>query len=450
MPPGSFFREAMVTQPAEPAVSVVMIFLNGERFIQEAIESIVTQTYTKWELMLVDDGSTDGSTQIAHSYVEKYPGQVTYLEHEKHQNRGMSASRNLGILHCKGRYVAFLDSDDVWLPHKLERQVAIMESQPRASMIYGASRYWHSWTGAHDDFNLDFVPDPGVQTEVLFDPPALLTRLYPFGPATTPPPSDFLVRREALKAVGGFEEDFRGVNQLYDDQAFLVKMYLSQPIFVSSEEWDLYRIHPDSCDAVATGGGHYDAIRAFFLQWFESYLLKKGISDPDTWSAFQKAVQAAQIQLRTDGGSAAELVELPDEPGWVRIAIEKMATVTSSDIQLNIPFYKLQEHHRYVLRFQAKADNPRSLHFGLAEAHPPWTSLGLYQRMDLTQEWQRFEVEFVATADDDNARIHFDLGAAAFSVELSSPCLRHLSSGQLVEPSLLPSVPTLLRQRLRS
>jgi glycosyltransferase involved in cell wall biosynthesis len=440
----------MVNNPTEPLASVVMIFFNAERFIQEAIESIVAQTYHNWELMLVDDGSTDGSTRIAHFYAEKYSGQVMYLEHEEHRNRGMSASRNLGIRRCKGRYVAFLDSDDVWLPHKLERQVAIMESKPRASMVYGASRYWHSWTGNDEDFSLDFVPDLGVQTEVLFDPPALLTRLYPFGPATTPPPSDFLVRREALEAVGGFEEDFRGVNQLYDDQAFLVKMYMSQPIFVSSEEWDLYRIHPDSCDAVATGGGHYDAIRAFFLQWFESYLLKEGIGDPDTWSTFQKAVQAAQVQLRTDGGSAARLLELPNGPGWVRVAIERAATGTSSDIQLNIPFYNLQMNHRYALHFQAKADNPRSLHFGVAAAHPPWTSLGLYQRIELTQEWQTLDLEFIATVDDDNARIHFDMGEADLSLELSAPGLRHLPSGQLVESSLLPSVQTSLTQRLRS
>src|SRR5918994_2063107 len=99
-------------------VSCIVIFLDEERFIEEAIKSVFAQTYENWELLLVDDGSTDGSTQIALRYAERHPGKVRYLEHPGHQNRGMSASRNLGISQAKGEYVALLDADDVWLPHK--------------------------------------------------------------------------------------------------------------------------------------------------------------------------------------------------------------------------------------------------------------------------------------------------------------------------------------------
>ncbi|HEY9653496.1 MAG TPA: glycosyltransferase family 2 protein, partial [Coleofasciculaceae cyanobacterium] len=114
----------------KPLVSVVTIFLNTEKYIEEAIESIFAQTYDRWELLLVDDGSSDRSTIIALQYAQQYAGKVRYLEHETHQNRGMSASRNLGVRHAQGEYIAFLDSDDVWLPQKLERQVEILESQP--------------------------------------------------------------------------------------------------------------------------------------------------------------------------------------------------------------------------------------------------------------------------------------------------------------------------------
>jgi len=152
----------MPLQPVtEPVVSVVMIFLNGEKYIREAIESIVDQTFNSWELLLVDDGSTDSSTQIAQAYASRFPGRMVYLDHETHCNRGMSASRNLGIRHGRGRYVAFLDADDVWLPCKLERHVALMEEYPDTGMIYGASLYWHSWTGNPDDATRDHVPDPG-------------------------------------------------------------------------------------------------------------------------------------------------------------------------------------------------------------------------------------------------------------------------------------------------
>src|SRR5215207_11709928 len=104
-------------------VSSVMIFLNAEKFIEEAIESVFAQTYDNSELLLVDDGSTDDSTQIALRYAERDPEKVRYLEHPGHRNRGMSASRNLGVSHAEGEYVAFLDADDVWLPYKLQRQV---------------------------------------------------------------------------------------------------------------------------------------------------------------------------------------------------------------------------------------------------------------------------------------------------------------------------------------
>src|SRR4051794_9610371 len=111
-----------------PQVSAIIIFLNAERFIAEAIESVFAQTYDDWELLLVDDGSTDAGTTIARQCAERYPGRVRYLEHEGHRNRDMPATRNLGIRNAHGPYIAFLDADDVWLPHKLEQQVAILES----------------------------------------------------------------------------------------------------------------------------------------------------------------------------------------------------------------------------------------------------------------------------------------------------------------------------------
>ncbi len=80
-----------------PFVSAIVIFLNENRFLQEAIESIFAQTYDHWELLLVDDGSTDESSDIALRYAERHPEKVRYLEHAGHENRGMSVSRNLGI-----------------------------------------------------------------------------------------------------------------------------------------------------------------------------------------------------------------------------------------------------------------------------------------------------------------------------------------------------------------
>ena len=132
-------------------VSVVLIFLNEAEFIEEAIASVLAQTYSNWELILVDDGSTDGSTAIAKSYAEKLDPKVKYIDHEGHKNLGMSASRNLGIDNATGEYIAFIDGDDLWLPNKLEQQVAIMSTQPDAAMVCGRTQWWYSWTGKEAD-----------------------------------------------------------------------------------------------------------------------------------------------------------------------------------------------------------------------------------------------------------------------------------------------------------
>src|SRR5690348_3334121 len=95
-----------------PLVSVIIIFWNAEPFLAEAVASVVAQSYPDWELLLVDDGSTDGSTALAQQIVVRDPQRMRYLEHPGHANRGMSATRNLGIAQARGTYLAFLDADD--------------------------------------------------------------------------------------------------------------------------------------------------------------------------------------------------------------------------------------------------------------------------------------------------------------------------------------------------
>jgi glycosyltransferase involved in cell wall biosynthesis len=275
----------------KPLVSGIIIFLNANKFIQEAIESVFAQTYNNWELFLVDDGSTDGSTQIALRYAEQHPEKVHYLEHRGHQNRGMSASRNLGISHAKGEYIAFLDADDVWLPHKLEQQVAILDSHPDAAMLYGRTQYWHSWTGNPKDAKRDFVLDLGVQADTLFEPPTLLSLLYPLGNAPTPSSSNFLLRREIVERIGKFEEPFKGI---YEDQAFMVKVYLKEPVFVASECWDRYRQHLGSCSALIQRAEHR-SVRLYFLNWLAEYLYKQDLKDPEVWKLLRQNQRFAQL-----------------------------------------------------------------------------------------------------------------------------------------------------------
>ena len=103
---------------------------------------------------------------------------VRYLEHDGHRNRGASAARNLGISNAKGKYIAFLDADDVWLPQKLDHQVEILNSQPEAAMICGATQWWYSWTGNPEDIKRDHIRRLSVPADTLVMPPKLLTYFY--------------------------------------------------------------------------------------------------------------------------------------------------------------------------------------------------------------------------------------------------------------------------------
>lgn len=248
-------------------VSVIVIFLNEQRFLAEAIDSVLAQDFQEFELFLVDDGSTDGSTAIALEYAAREPSRIFYLEHAGHTNRGMSASRNLGLRAAHGKFVAFLDADDVWKPCKLAQQVCIMEEHPHLAMVCGAAEYWSSWAGAEDVV----VPTGHLQDTIVFPPEASI-RLYPLGTAPSPCPSDLLLRRDVAVSIGGFEEQFVGPLQLYEDQAFLAKLYLAAPVYFAGRVWLKYRLHPDSCMATVKENGRYDDVRSYFLLWLKEYL----------------------------------------------------------------------------------------------------------------------------------------------------------------------------------
>ncbi|RCJ22329.1 glycosyl transferase family 2 [Nostoc minutum NIES-26] len=274
----------------KPLISCIIIFFNvGEKFFVEAIESVFTQTYENWELLLVDDGSTDVSTNIALSYTQKYPEKVRYLEHKGHQNRGMSATRNLGIRHAKGEYITFLDADDIWIPNTLEEQAAILNSYPDAAMIYGPAQWWYSWTGNPKDMQRDFfdtpivsMEDSRVQINTLIQPPTLFLLLLQIKIGI----SGMLVRRQTIEKVGGFEETFRG---LYEDQVFCTKVCLQFPVFVASQSWYKYRQHLSSCcHAAAEKKGKEYAARLTFLNWVGQYLVEQGIKDSKVWWVFRK------------------------------------------------------------------------------------------------------------------------------------------------------------------
>lgn len=197
-----------------PRVSVVIPAYNRGDVVGAAIDSARAQTVSDIEIIVVDDGSTDDTESVVRSYDDS---RVRYLSHG--ENRGRSAARNTGIDAARGEYVAFLDSDDRWLAHKLERQLARLESRPP------------EWIGVYCEF---LTPAPSrlgeavdwVSRRVFADPAVreggrelareILTMNVLMGPGST-----LLVRREALDGVRFDEElidheDWDFVFQLLD------------------------------------------------------------------------------------------------------------------------------------------------------------------------------------------------------------------------------------------
>jgi glycosyltransferase involved in cell wall biosynthesis len=269
----------------QPLVTIITIFLNAELFLEEAIASVRAQLYSNWEYLLVDDGSSDASSGIARRFANQHPGRVRYLEHPGHENRGMAASRNRGIRDARGEYVAFLDADDVWSPEKLKEQVAVLAANPRAAMVYGRAEIWHSWTGTGE--KRDYFLDLGLPTDTLIEPPLLLFMLLA-NTAQSPMPSSFLVKRDVIEALGGFEERFRGI---FEDHAFLTKLGLAFPVFVSSRCWLRYRQHTASCCAKAEVSDEARRERLALLRWMKQYFQEKGIRDGRLyWALYRELV----------------------------------------------------------------------------------------------------------------------------------------------------------------
>ncbi|MEJ7740290.1 MAG: glycosyltransferase [Chitinophagaceae bacterium] len=275
----------MITQQ-QSLVSVIIPFLNGSHWLKEAIESVISQSYPGWEVILVDDGSEEEHSMIARDYSAKYPERIFYTDHPGHINRGVTISRNLGIHLTKGLYIAFLDADDCWLPQKLQNQLELFELHPEAGMICEASQFWYSW----DNPSLEDVIVPvGAEPYRVYRPPELTYLLYPLGDGAPPCPSGIIIKREVFDRSGGFEESFTGIYQGYEDQALLGKIYLCENVFVSGHANNLYRKRNGSMSSFSGNEKLYNQVRRFFLDWLEVYLREHSIKHAEVYRLIDKA-----------------------------------------------------------------------------------------------------------------------------------------------------------------
>jgi cellulose synthase/poly-beta-1,6-N-acetylglucosamine synthase-like glycosyltransferase len=189
------------------------------------LSSILRQTYQDFEVIIVDDGSTDGSHNVLLEHQRRYPNKISYYRHPSHGNMGISATLNLAIRKSQGHYLAWLGSDDSWYPDKLERQVALMGNNPRIGLTYGRARIIDE-TGREtgQTIGVDISADPSP-----------LERLIQGNelPALT-----VMVRRECIDKVGAFDESL-----VFSDWELGIRILAHwDPAFLD-RDLGMYRIH---------------------------------------------------------------------------------------------------------------------------------------------------------------------------------------------------------------
>ncbi len=208
-----------------PFFSVICCTYNRAQLLPRAIESLLAQTESDWELIVVDDGSTDSTAALVHGYAQHHPN-IRYLFHG---NRGLGASRNAGVLAACGLYVTFLDSDDEYLPEHLSIRRRACVSRPDLLFIHGG---------------LEIVGDPTVPDKN--DP----TRRVHLDHCAVG--GSFVLRREMVIDIGGF-----ALLRYADDAEFYERATeLGVPIArIDAPTYRYYRDTPDSlCNTISTQG----------------------------------------------------------------------------------------------------------------------------------------------------------------------------------------------------
>ena len=278
-----------------PRVTVITPFLNAERWLDEAIGSVLAQTLQSFELLLVDDGSTDRSSEIARAHAAHHPGRVRYFEHAGHRNLGKAVSRNVGVREASGEYLTFLDADDVFLPHKLEHQVEIMRRYPQAVLAYGTTEYWWSWSTDAARRPRDRRSKIGVPTDRLYSPPDLLVACLR-DPGIVPCICGLLARTSIVRSTGAFDEQ---IQHLYEDQVLIAKLLLAGPVYVEPGCSERYRQHPEATSVQAIESGEYHPIRSNparrkYLEWLKQYVRSQRVRS----AALERALRAAYRPYR--------------------------------------------------------------------------------------------------------------------------------------------------------
>ncbi len=256
-------------------VSIITALYNHAPFVAQAIDSVLAQTYDDWELIIWDDGSTDGGLDVVRSYVRRFPQKVFSYQHEGRGNKGQEATRNEALRVAGGQYICLLDSDDYWLPRKLELQVAAVEANPRVGLVY-------------------------APTQALLHDDGLVLNLSSKEPLPQGKVFDQLVRSCFIHACSALfrRECIKGVSAPFRTQYGCIGEY---PLWLAiARDWELATV-PEPVAVWRVHGGNTSSRKRVQARRELVAMAEELAGDP-AYGAHKPAIEAALAQYRYDLG----------------------------------------------------------------------------------------------------------------------------------------------------
>lgn len=218
----------------KPLVTVIVPAYNHDQYIEDCLKSIISQTYTNMQIIVINDGSTDNTESVVKDFISKCNIKIEFISKE---NEGLCKTLNRGLGIVKGKYVAFLASDDMWLPERIEKQVSFMEKNENIGMVFSDAYFMRDETATDKRFT-DYKPIirayflNSIQTTSIYE--ELL--MENFIPALT-----VLIRRECFDKVGYFDTSLK-----YEDYDMWLRISEKYPIAYIDEPLAYYRVHNDN------------------------------------------------------------------------------------------------------------------------------------------------------------------------------------------------------------
>ncbi|MDX2257225.1 MAG: glycosyltransferase family 2 protein [Pseudanabaenaceae cyanobacterium bins.39] len=295
-------------------VSVIVPVYNVERFIKETITSVLAQTFQDFELIIVDDQSPDRSMEIC----EQFHDPRIRIIHQK--NRGLAGARNTGIRHAQGEYIALLDSDDLWLPTKLEKHIQHLEANPKVGISFSRSAFIDEDSNSLGTYQMPKLTD--------IDAPHLLCR-NPIGNGSAP-----VIRRKALEDIK-FQDNLYGeMEDFYFDDQFRQSEDIECWIRIAIQtNWQIEGI-PEPLTLYRVNSGSLSANMNKQLESWEKVIAKTRTYAPALlakWESLARAYQLRYLSRRAirnkDGKAAVNLVNQALACNWKILIYEPMRSL---------------------------------------------------------------------------------------------------------------------------